>query len=75
MVFTHMDPYWVFYCLIHTYVTYFILLLENLEIPSYADDTTIYTINEPKESVTGLPESSSSLLFGWFTDTLKAYIW
>ena len=49
--------------------------LENLEIPSYADDTTFYTINETKESVTGPPESSSSLLFGWFKYTLKAYIW
>ena len=49
--------------------------LENLEIPSYADDTTFYAINETKESVTGPPESSSSLLFGWFKYTLKAYIW
>ena len=40
--------------------------LENLNIESYADDTTIYIDNETKESVIGVLETSSSLLFGWF---------
>ena len=38
---------------------------ENLDIASYADDTTIYTINETKESVIGVLQTFSSLLFGW----------
>ena len=42
--------------------------LENLEIPSYADDTTIYTVNETKDSVIGVLETSSSLLFGWLNN-------
>ena len=39
--------------------------LEDLDIPSYADDTTIYTVSEKKESVIRALETSSSLLFGW----------
>ena len=40
--------------------------LENLNIVSYADVTTIYTVNETNESVIGVLETSSQLLFGWF---------
>ena len=42
--------------------------LEDLDIASYADDTTIYTVNEKKESVISALETSSSLLFGWFNN-------
>ena len=42
--------------------------LEGLEIASYADDTTIYTVNEKKESVISALETSSSLLFRWFNN-------
>ena len=42
--------------------------MEDLNIASYADDTTIYTVNEKKESVISAPETSSSLLFGWFNN-------
>ena len=35
--------------------------MEDLDIASYADDTTIYTVNEKKESVI-------SALFGWFNN-------
>ena len=31
-------------------------------------DTTIYTVNEKKESVISALEASSSLLFGWFNN-------
>ena len=44
--------------------------MEDLDITSYADDTTIYTVNEKKESVISALETSSSLLFGWFNNTL-----
>ena len=42
--------------------------LEDLGIASYADDTTIYTVNEEKESVISALEPSSSLPFGWFNN-------
>ena len=42
--------------------------LEDLDIASYADDTTIYMVNEKKKSVTSALETSSSLLFGWFNN-------
>ena len=42
--------------------------LEDLDIASYADDTTIYTVNEKKELVISALETSSSLLFGWFNN-------
>ena len=42
--------------------------LEDLGIVSYADDTTIYTVSEKKESVIRALETSSSLLFGWFNN-------
>ena len=47
--------------------------LEDLDIASYADDTTaddtkIYTVNEEKGSVISALETSSSLLFGRFNN-------
>ena len=42
--------------------------LEDLDIASYADDTTIYTVNKKKELVISALETSSSLLFGWFNN-------
>ena len=42
--------------------------MEDLDIASYADDTTIYTVSEKKESVIRALETSSSLLFGWFNN-------
>ena len=44
------DPHWALSYLIYTYVTYF-TFLKNLNIVSYAYDTTVYVINETKESV------------------------
>ena len=40
--------------------------LEDLDIASYADDTTIYTVKENKESVINTLETSSVILFKWF---------
>ena len=42
--------------------------LEDLYIAYYADETTIYTVSEKKESVISALETSSSLLFGWFNN-------
>ena len=42
--------------------------MEDLDIASYADDTTIYMVSEKKESVIRALETSSSLLFGWFNN-------
>ena len=44
--------------------------LKDLDIASHADDTTIYTVSEKKESVIRALETSSSLLFGWFNNNL-----
>ena len=47
--------------------------LEDLDIASYADDTTIYTVKENKESVINALEASSLPLFTWFNkDFMKA---
>ena len=43
--------------------------LEELDIASYADDTTIYTVREKKKSVIRALEAFSSLLFGWFNNS------
>ena len=42
--------------------------LEDLDIASYADDTTIYTVKENKESVINTLEASSLPLFTWFNN-------
>ena len=42
--------------------------LEDLDIASYADDTTIYMVSEKKESVITALETSSSSVFGWFNN-------
>ena len=42
--------------------------LEVLDIASYAYDTTVYKVNEKKESVISALETSSSLFFGWFNN-------
>ena len=38
------------------------------DFASYADDTTIYTVNAKKESIISALGTSSSLLFGWFNN-------
>ena len=43
--------------------------MEDLGVASNADDTTIYTVNEEKESVISALDTSSSLLFGWFNNS------
>ena len=40
--------------------------LEDLDVASYADDTTIYTVKENKESVINTLETSPIILFKWF---------
>ena len=40
--------------------------LDNLDISSYADDTTLCTVKENKESVLNALETSSQKLFKWF---------
>ena len=45
-----------------------ILFLEDLDIASYADDTTISTLNEKNDSVISALETSLSLLFGSFNN-------
>ena len=51
---------------IHLYDLFY--FLEDLDIASYVDDTTIYMVNEKKESLIRALEASSSLLFGWFNN-------
>ena len=40
--------------------------LEEIDIANYADDTTVYTVKENKESVMNALETSWLLLFKWF---------
>ena len=54
--------------LFNIYLCDLFYFLEDLDIASYADDTTIYTVNEKKESVISALETSSSLLFRWFNN-------
>ena len=42
--------------------------LEDVDIPNYVDDTTIYTVKENKESVINTLEASSLPLFIWFNN-------
>ena len=47
--------------------------LDNLDIASYADDTTLYTVKENKESVVNALETLSQKFFKWFrTNFMKA---
>ena len=68
MVF-HKDLFSVHYYSIYVYET-FIYFLEDLDIASYADDTTIYTVKENKESVINTLEASSLPLFAWFNNNM-----
>ena len=42
--------------------------LEGIDIASYADDTTLYTVKETKLSVINALEASSQKLFKWFSN-------
>ena len=64
----HRDPYSILYYSILNNLCDLFYFLEDLNIASYADDTTIYTVNERKESVISALETSSSLHFGWFNN-------
>ena len=48
--------------------------LEDLDIASYADDTTAYTVKEDKESVINTLETSSIILFKWFENNFMKVI-
>ena len=43
-------------------------MLQDLDIPCYADDTTTYAVKENKESVINTLEASSLPLFTWFNN-------
>ena len=60
----HKDPYSVLYYSIYIYVTYSIFF-EDLDIASYANDTTIYTVNEKKESVISALDTSRNITALW----------
>ena len=63
------DPSSVFYYSI--YLCDLFYFMEDLDIASYANDTTIYLVNEKKETVISAIETSSSLLFEWFNNNLR----
>ena len=54
--------------LFNTHLCDLFYFLENFDIASYADDTTIYTTKENKESVIAAIETSSAMLFKWFNN-------
>ena len=54
--------------LFNTHLCDLFYFLENFDIASYADDTTIYTTKENKESVIAALETSSAILFKWFNN-------
>ena len=43
--------------------------LENNDITSYADDSTLYSAQENRETVINTIETSTQVLFNWFSDT------
>ena len=68
---SHRDPYSVL-SLSYIHLCELFYFLEDLDIASYADDTTIYMVSEKKkESVIRALETSSSLRFGWFNNNFK----
>ena len=42
--------------------------LENTDIASYADDNTLYSAQKNRETVINTIETSSQVLFDWFSD-------
>ena len=45
--------------------------LGDLDIASYVDDTTLYTVKENKESVINALETSSQKRFKWFKNNFQ----
>ena len=45
--------------------------LENTDIASYADDNTPYSAQENRETVINIIETSSQVLFDWFSDNFR----
>ena len=43
--------------------------LENTDIRSYADDNTLYSAEKNRETVINTTETSSQVLFNWFSDS------
>ena len=62
------DPYLALHYNIHLCDLFY--LLEDLDIASYADDNTIYTVNKRKRLRLSTLETSSLMLFGWFNNNL-----
>ena len=54
--------------LFNIYLCALFYLLDDLDIESYADDTTLYTVKENKESVNYALETSSQNLFKWLNN-------
>ena len=48
--------------------------LEDFDIASYEDDTTIYTTEKNKESVIAALETSSAILYKWFNNNFMKLI-
>ena len=61
----HKDLFLLRYSLIYIFWDLF-YFLEEIDIANYADDTTVYTVKENKESVMNALETSWLLLFKWF---------
>ena len=62
------DPYLALHYNIHLCDLFY--LLEDLDIASYADDNTIYTVNKRKRLGLSALETSSLMLLGWFNNNL-----
>ena len=54
--------------LFNIHLCHLFYFLEDLDIASYADDRTIYTVKENKESVINALEASSLPLYTWFNN-------
>ena len=44
------------------------LIMENIDIASYADDTTLYTTGNSIEEVIQILEEAAKMLFQWFSE-------
>ena len=54
--------------LFNIHLCYLFYFLENTDIPSYADDNTLYSVQKNRETVINTIETSSQVLIDWFSD-------
>ena len=60
----------VHYCLTSSWQICFLIILNHVDIASYADDNTPYVVADDINGTTKSLEKASTVLFGWFENNL-----